>query len=538
LGHSLLGLGLLLITAKLLEGLAIRVKQSSMVAFVASGIILGPVLGIVEMSTELEIFFGIGVIFMFFLIGVDEMDVSGLLATFRGRFFLAGLIGFLVPFGLGILVTLQVLDEPPARAIALAGILALSSLGVVAKVLGDLGQLKQPLGLQVFTTVVVLEVIGLILVSVSLQEVGNAGSFSPWRVPLLLLEIAGFALGAWILAAWVFPPLVVRLQRFLGAPQLALGLITGGLLLAVAGVEEIGVHGSLGALLVGVALSRLPHRLRTEILPGVRGLAHGIFIPLFFASAGLYLDLSFTTLSATVIASVVLAAVAGKFGGTMIAVVAARLDRPLAIASGMMAKGVVEIALLLVMLNMGAISPELFSLLTVIMLAFIFLVPPIIGLAIRETKTSEHPRLPKAMVPSFARYALDGLTVEDVTDKSRQFPSDALTVQKFVDLWVVPEQHDYVVIDQSRRLAGVVSSHDLGRLPKDRWSTTTLDKLVQPDTATAIPQEPLDDILERMADNRVSVLPVVDPDTGQLIGSITTADVMGPVVGQKKHDRR
>jgi CBS domain-containing protein len=139
------------------------------------------------------------------------------------------------------------------------------------------------------------------------------------------------------------------------------------------------------------------------------------------------------------------------------------------------------------------------------------------------------------MVPSFARYALDGLTVEDVVDKGRQFPSDALTVQKFVDLWVVPEQHDYVVIDQARRLAGVVSSHDLGRLPKDRWSTTTLDKLVQPDTATAIPQEPLDDILERMADNRVSVLPVVDPDTGRLISSITTADVMGPVVGQKKH---
>lgn len=538
MGHTLLAVGLLLITAKLLEGLAIRLKQSSMVAFVAAGIILGPVLGVVEMSAELEIFFGIGVIFMFFLIGVDEMDVSGLMATVRGRFFLAGLIGFLVPFGLGILVTLQVLDEPPARAIALAGILALSSLGVVAKVLGDLGQLKQPLGLQVFTTVVVLEIIGLIVISVSLQEVGSAGSFSPWNVPLLLLKIAGFALGAWILASWVFPPLVVRLQRFLGAPQLALGLVTGGLLLAVAGVEEIGVHGSLGALLVGVALSGLPHRLRTEILPGVRGLAHGIFIPLFFASAGLYLDLSFTTLSATVIAAVVLAAVAGKFGGTMIAVVAARLDRPLAIASGMMAKGVVEIALLLVMLNMGAISPELFSLLTVVMLGFIFLVPPIIGLAIRETKTSEHPRLPEAMVPSFARYALDGLTVEDIVDRSRQFASDSMTVQKFVDLWVVPEQRDYVVVNQSRRMAGIVSAHDLGRLPKDRWNVTTLDELVQPDPPIAAPREPLDDVLERMADNRVSVLPVIDPDTGQLISSITTADVMGPVVGQRKHDRR
>jgi CBS domain-containing protein len=111
-------------------------------------------------------------------------------------------------------------------------------------------------------------------------------------------------------------------------------------------------------------------------------------------------------------------------------------------------------------------------------------------------------------------------------------------VQKFVDLWVVPEQRDYVVVDQSRRMAGIVSAHDLGRLPKDQWNATTLDKLVQPDTPTAAPREPLDDILERMADNRVSVLPVVDPDTGSLISSITTTDVMSPVVGQKKHDRR
>ena len=538
MGHSLLALGLLLITAKLLEGLAIRLRQSSLVAFVAAGIILGPALGVIEMSADLEIFFGIGVIFMFFLIGVDEMDVSGLLATLQGRFFVAGLIGFMVPFGLGMVVTLEVLDEPPARAIALAGILALSSLGVVARVLGDLGQLKQPLGLQVFTTVVILEIIGLLVVSFSLQEVSHAGSFTPWRVPLLLLEIAGFALGAWILAAWVFPPLVVRLQRFIGAPQLALGLITGGLLLTVAGVEEIGVHGSLGALLFGVALSGLPHRLRTEILPGVRGLAHGLFIPLFFASAGLYLDLSFTTLSATIIVSVVLTAVAGKFGGTMIGVVVARLDRPLAIASGMMAKGVVEIALLLVMLNMEAISRELFSLLTLIMLCFIFLVPPIMGVAVRQTKTSEHPRLPKAMVPSFARYALDGLIVEDIMDKNRQFPADNLTVQKFVDLWVVPEQHEYVVVNQSRAMAGVVSAHDLGRLPKGQWNDTTLDKLVQTGAPIAAPKEPLDDVLERMADNRVSVLPVVDPDTGKLISSITTADVLGPVVGQKRHDKR
>ena len=66
----------------------------------------------------------------------------------------------------------------------------------------------------------------------------------------------------------------------------------------------------------------------------------------------------------------------GKFAGAIMGSLIARLDAPLALASGLMAKGVVEVALLLVMLEVGAISQELFSLLTIIMLGFIFLVPP------------------------------------------------------------------------------------------------------------------------------------------------------------------
>lgn len=540
---ALLALGLLLIIAKLLEGVAVRLRQSSLIAYVAAGIILGPLLGVVEPTdsnfSELAIFFAIGVIFMFFLIGVDEMDVSGLLATIRGRFFIAGFIAFALPLAFGLTVTLGVLEEDLATAIALAGILALSSLGVVARVLGDMGQLKRPLGLEVFTTVVIVEIIGLLVVSFSLQEVGREGGFRPWDVPILLLEIVGFAIGAWLLASRVFPRLVVRLRRIIGAPQMALGLITGGLFLTVVGVEEIGLHGSLGALLLGMALSGLPHRLRTEILPGVRGLAQGLFIPLFFASAGLYLDLSFTKLATLSIVAVVLAAVLGKFAGAIVGVAMARLDRPLAIASGLMGKGVVEIALLLVMLNIEVngepiISRELFSLLIVTMLGFIFLVPPIMGVAIRRVGTTEKPTLPRVLVPSFARYALDTVTVENVIDKGRQFPTVSISVQKFVDFWVVPDQQDYVVVGQSGTLAGIASVHDLRKLPNDQWDSTPLEKLVEPHHAVAWPDEPLDDVLERMADNRLAVLPVVDPLTNEVISSITNSDLLTTIIEPQK----
>ena len=504
----------------------------------AAGIILGPALKVVDPSEELTVFFGIGVLFMFFLIGIQEMDISGLVATLRGRFFYAGLIAFAIPFGISLTVLITVLDLLSANAIALAGVISLSSLGVVARVLSDLGYLKKPLGLQVFTTVVVVEVIGLLVVSLSLEEVGRSGGFSPGRAPLLVLEITAFALGAWLAAARLFPPLVVRLRRLIGVPQLTLGLIVGGLFLVVAGVDKIGMHGSLGALLLGVALSGLPHRLRMEIIPGMQGLASGLFIPLFFASAGLYLTLSFTELPAVHIISLVSAVILGKFVGSIVAVRLAHLERPLAFASGLMGKGVVEIALLLVMLDREAISPQLFSLMTLIILFFIFSVPPVMGAAIRRTKASEKPASPKFVVPSFARHAFDMVVVKEIMEGNQKHPPDNLNVQKFLDYWVVPDQQEYVVVTESNTLAGVVALQDIRHLPEKWRKDMPISNYMEKNIPVAGPDEYLDDVLRRMAEHDLSVIPVVEPITGKLLGSVTRNAVLALMMGVKEHGAR
>ena len=56
-------------------------------------------------------------------------------------------MAFAVPLAIGVPVVYYVLDYHMATAIALSGTLALSSRGVAARVLGDLGQLKRPIGL-------------------------------------------------------------------------------------------------------------------------------------------------------------------------------------------------------------------------------------------------------------------------------------------------------------------------------------------------------------------------------------------------------
>ena len=62
--------------AKLLEGIFKRFGLSSIIAYATSGVVLGPVTGLVEAGTEVEIVLGIGIfLFFFFLIGLDELDV-------------------------------------------------------------------------------------------------------------------------------------------------------------------------------------------------------------------------------------------------------------------------------------------------------------------------------------------------------------------------------------------------------------------------------------------------------------------------------
>jgi len=205
-----------------------------------------------------------------------------------------------------------------------------------------------------------------------------------------------------------------------------------------------------------------------------------------------------------------------------------------AIASGLMGKGAVEIALLLVMLDIGAISPQLFSLLILIMVCFIVLAGPAIGVTIHRTKATEKPTLPRLVVPSFARFVKYTAAVKDIMDKSRQFPSAKMSVQQFIDMWVVPEQHHYVVINEPHRLAGIIYLPDLRHLPKNSWKGTLLGDLIQSDPPVAWPDEPLDDVLERMAYNNISVIPVVSPETGELLSSISSSDVVSLIMATEK----
>jgi Kef-type K+ transport system membrane component KefB len=528
LEEALLSIGLVIVVAKLVEGLLRHFRLNAIVAYTATGILLGPVAGIVEPTSDMQILLGIGIFLFFFLVGLDELDISGFIATIHGRFFALAIISVLISLVAALSVTSDMfydfgLNLTFAGSLALAGILSLTSLGVVAKVLVDEGRLKEPIGIQIFTTALIAELLTLLLVGFT---IGDHVHHLSWKSVFILLgKIAGFTMVTWLLASRVLPSLIVLLKGFLRVPQLSFGLILGGLFMTVVGAEHMGLHGSLGALLFGAALSRLPYHVRRDIIPGMRSTAEGLFVPLFFASAGLHLSLSFTELPGWTIAALIVIPLIGKFAGAFIGAVVAGLATPFALATGLMAKGVAEMALLLVLFELDVIGPPVFSLLVLIMLAYILLTPLAIRAVVNRVRPPAQATLPGSLPPSLVRFALDDITVADILDRTRTYPDPAMSVRAFADQWIIPHQHDYPVVEKGE-LYGIVSLSMLRYLPKESWSKTPLRKLAHPRKLHAWPDELVEDALQQMTENSLTVIPVRDRESKKFLGVVNIRQIL------------
>ncbi len=540
LRQSLLSLGLLIIVAKLAEGIFRRLHLNSIVAYAAAGILLGPALESlvgwsVHPTGHIDLLLTIGVFVFFFLIGLDEIDISSFVATLRGRYFVAALLSVLCSLGASLLVTTGAVHDfgihlDFTQALALAGILSMSSLGIVAKVLADDGRLREPVGLQIFTVVVIAELIALLIIGFNIGEHVHEVSVS--GILILLGKIVCFAGASWLLSSRVLPPLVALLQRVIRVPQLSLGLLLGVLFLMVDAAEVMGLHGTLGALLFGASLTGLPYQVRREIMPGLRSTAEGLFVPLFFASAGLYFTFSFAGLPVLTMTALALIPLAGNFMGAFIGAYVSRLVAPYAVAFGLMGKGVAEIALLLVLRETGSIDEGVFSFLVLVMFVYLLLMPSVISFAVGRASRHADPGIGVNDVPrGVIRFALNEITVQDILDRTRRYPGPAVTVRDLTERWVTPDQHDYVVVDNGS-LSGIVSLGMLRYLPEGAWMRTTLEQVMRRETPLAWSDEHVEDVFQRMTENHLTAIPVIDRESERFLGALTTHDVVDLVVNK------
>ena len=83
-------------------------------------------------------------------------------------------------------------------------------------------------------------------------------------------------------------------------------------------------------------------------------------------------------------------------------------------------------------------------------------------------------------------------------------------------------------------LAGIVSLSMLRYLPKEAWSTTRVSKIVRRDPPQASPDEPVEDVLQRMTERSLTVIPVMDRESGKFLGAITSQEILDLIVAEAR----
>jgi Kef-type K+ transport system membrane component KefB len=113
-----------------------------------------------------------------------------------------------------------------------------------------------------------------------------------------------------------------------------------------------------------------------------------VLAPLFFATAGLRMDLTALAHLPTLAAGIVLllVAIAGKFGGASIGARMSRLDRweTIALGAGLNARGVIEVIIALVGLRLGILSVDTYTIIVLVAIVASVMAPPVLHLAMRQ----------------------------------------------------------------------------------------------------------------------------------------------------------
>ena len=364
--------------------------------------------------------------------------------------------------------------------------LSLSSLGVVAKVLIDEGRLKEPVGVQMFTAVIIAELLALFVVGFAISEqFASEGADVTWTYPASPLCSPKSSDSQSLSGS--FPPCCYpRSSSFYTAPAGAatlFGLLLGGLFLVVVGAELwttriTSAHCYSGRALHIAIPSATRHHARNERhrrrISSSRSSSHPPAC-ISISTSSIYPadDIGPRPHSAH-----------RKVRRIFLGAYIARIEHPFAIASGLMAKGVAEIALLLLLFHTGAISQGVFSLLVAVMFGYILftadghqLRPQKLDRAETDTETDQFP-------PSLYHFALDGIKVNDILDRSRSHPDQSTTVEAFADQWLISGQHDYVVVD-GPKFAGIVSLSMMRYLPRSEWDHALLERVLRSNTPVA-----------------------------------------------------
>lgn len=408
----LLQIGVIVVVARALTFVTRRLGQPTVIAEVSAGVLLGPsllgwvwpdALAFIFPTTSLpllKMFSQFGLILFMFLVGL-EFDARLLKGRGRASIVISN-ASIAAPFaiGAGIAYVLYASYAPSGVSLvtfaSFFGIaMSVTAFPVLARILAERNLSTTRLGAVAIACAAVDDVTAWCLLAFVVATARAQGvSDAIWTTALSVTFVA--------IMVFVVRPFSSRLARRAStgpalSPTVAFTALM--LLFVSAGFTElIGIHALFGAFLAGVVLPK-EGELATTLTDKLELVATTVLLPLFFAYSGLrtHIGLLDTVEEWMWTFAIIVAATVGKFGGSALA---ARLmgfqwREATAIGTLMNTRGLIELVVLNIGLDIGVIEHRFFTMMVLMALVTTFITTPVLKRVYPDAELARDRLVPK-----------------------------------------------------------------------------------------------------------------------------------------------
>jgi len=374
----LLELGLLILGAKVLGEAAERIKLPSILGYIAAGIFLGPIHHIVTPSPEITVFAQLGALLLLFVAGIRQIRLDEVmrnpLATVGVSF-----LGYLFPFVAVLFIASNAGNIVPGMQLSLnemlimAAALSTSAIVTSVKTLISINKLESE-GSRILLGASILDsFIGLFVFTVVITFATTSFANVPRALGITALTLAFFLI--FYLAEKALPAIIAK-SRFLEVEEAQFTMVFVVMLGLVWLAEAIGLNGIIGAFFAGIIVSKTKMR-ESAFYEKIASLTYGIFVPIFFAWAGLLTVPEITGFVVLVALAVAASNILGAYFGAALGGLSEK--ESLLVGVGMIPRGGIDLVIVTAGMTLGLLSDAagdlVFSTIVMTVIATILITP-------------------------------------------------------------------------------------------------------------------------------------------------------------------
>ncbi len=383
-------LALLLFGAKVGGIVFHKLKQPSLAGELISGIILGSsLLGIVKTSQIVEVISQLGLMFLVLLttLAIDWKKIENKVESYSFIELVMAIIVLVITYFAG-----AYLKWNFYTAVVVALALMQSSLAIASRTLANIGALNSKEGEAVIGFQVVNDVVAILSIAVVANFLQNS-SIGVETIAKLVFIIVGFFVVMSRTGLKFTIWLTSAVQKY-GLEDALLGLTLVMALLLATFTEKLGIESFLGVFLAGVLLSKTPQA--GVISQKVKEVGESFFIPIFFASIGLSVNLLNAYHQLPFVIPFIVFVIAVKMLSYYLPLITFGYSskESFKISSGMVSVSEMSLIILSVGLASNALDVSIYSIMIVIFLIVDIISPFITSLVFNEGYGNSYPGKP------------------------------------------------------------------------------------------------------------------------------------------------